>query len=94
MNVNLKGMERPTKDLHDSTFPQNDLKKVKVEDGTQYRRKMDDDYDDGNADSFSNSGNSDNMNYQSKFFPFHRCDIIFFQMVTMMILNLEVGLQQ
>lgn len=60
MNANLKGMER-----HDGSYPQNELKKVKVEDITNYRRKANDDYDDdGNGDSFSNSG-SDNMNYQN-----------------------------
>jgi len=60
MNANLKGMERP-----DGSFPQNELKKVKVEDITNYRRKATDyDDDDGNGDSFSNSG-SDNMNYQN-----------------------------
>jgi len=63
MNISLKGMN---KDLHDGgNFPQNELKKVKIEDanGTQHRRKIDDDYD---ADSFDGSANSDGINYQSK----------------------------
>ncbi len=60
MNISIKGMN---KDLHnDGSFPQNELKKVKIEDGTLNRRKIDDDYD---ADSFDGSANSDGINYQS-----------------------------
>jgi len=62
MSTSRRGPGRPKKE--DDYIGGKEMKKVKLEDGT--RPKLEEDYE--NGDSFSNSGHSEQMNYQSTFF--------------------------